>query len=208
MERLLLVEHNLLFREGLALLLKWRTGLSSVYARSLAEAKGILDDANQKLACVIVDLDLPDGDGTELLKQLNGLPVVALIRQPVYLDDRYSATVRLLNTRDPAVGEMFVKTTGRSLIKGKGESSCFGDSGGPLFVGDQQTIVGVTSGGYPMCRGPEYYQRVDLPGVLKWVRSFPSPKGGAKRLESCEGRVVRVPAFALPWSKALSPPPP
>jgi CheY-like chemotaxis protein len=181
MERLLLVEHNLLFREGLALLLKCRTGLSSVYARSLAEAKGILDDANQKLACVIVDLDLPDGDGTELLKQLNGLPVVALIRQPVYLDDRYSATVRLLNTRDPAVGEMFVKTTGRSLIKGKGESSCFGDSGGPLFVGDQQTIVGVTSGGYPMCRGPEYYQRVDLPGVLKWVRSFPSPKGGAKR---------------------------
>jgi CheY-like chemotaxis protein len=119
MERLLLVEHNLLFREGLALLLKWRTGLSSVYARSLAEAKGILDDANQKLACVIVDLDLPDGDGTELLKQLNGLPVVALIRQPVYLDDRYSATVRLLNTRDPAVGEMFVKTTGRSLIKAR-----------------------------------------------------------------------------------------
>src|SRR5215212_11427252 len=91
----------------------------------------------------------------------------------VYPDDRYRATVRLLNTRDPAVGEMSVKTTGRSLIKGKGEASCFGDSGGPLFVGDQQTIVGVTSGGYPMCRGPGYYQRVDLPGVLKWVRSFP-----------------------------------
>jgi DNA-binding NarL/FixJ family response regulator len=80
MERLLLVEHILLFREGLALLLKWRTGLSCVYARSLAEAKGILEKANQKPACVIVDLDLPDGDGTELLKQLNGLPVVALIR--------------------------------------------------------------------------------------------------------------------------------
>jgi len=80
MERLLLVEHNLLFREGLALLLKWRTGLSSVYATSLAEAKGILEEANQKPACVIVDLDLPDGDGSELLKQLNGLPVVALIR--------------------------------------------------------------------------------------------------------------------------------
>lgn len=80
MERLLLVEHNLLFREGLALLLKWRTGLSSVYARSLAEAMGILEEANQKPACVIVDLDLPEGDGTELLKQLNGLLVVALIR--------------------------------------------------------------------------------------------------------------------------------
>ena len=65
--------------------------------------------------------------------------------QPRPLDKRYSATVRLLNTRNPDVGEMFVKTTGVNLIKGKGESSCYGDSGGPLFVGDQQTIVGVTS---------------------------------------------------------------
>ena len=81
-KRLLLVEHNLLFREGLALLLEWRTGLSSVFARSLAEAQDVLVEANQKPACVIVDLDLPDGEGTELLKELNGLPVLALIRSP------------------------------------------------------------------------------------------------------------------------------
>jgi secreted trypsin-like serine protease len=93
-------------------------------------------------------------------------------------DDRYSATVRLLNTKDPAVGEMFLKTTGVSLIKGKGEAPCYGDSGGPLFVADQQTIVGVVSHGGNIagyahaCRGPVYYQRVDLPRVLKWVRSF------------------------------------
>jgi DNA-binding NarL/FixJ family response regulator len=82
MERVLLVEHNLLFRDGLALLLEWRTGLSSVFARSLAEAQDVLEEANQKPACVIVDLDLPDGEGTELLKQLNGLPTLALIRSP------------------------------------------------------------------------------------------------------------------------------
>ena len=82
MERVLLVEHNLLFRDGLALLLEWRTGLSSVFARSLAEAQDVLVEANQKPACVIVDLDLPDGEGTELLKQLNGLPTLALIRSP------------------------------------------------------------------------------------------------------------------------------
>jgi hypothetical protein len=92
--------------------------------------------------------------------------------QLVYPGNRYRATVRLLNTND-AVGDMFVKTTGVSLIKGKGEASCKGDSGGPLFVPDQQTIVGVTSFGNPVCRGPVYYQRVDLPGVLRWVRSFP-----------------------------------
>ena len=88
--------------------------------------------------------------------------------------DRYRATVRLLNTRDPAVGDQLVKTTGVSLTGGKGESPCNGDSGGPLFMPDQQTIVGVTSFGLtPLCRGPGYYQRGDLPGVLKWVRSFP-----------------------------------
>jgi hypothetical protein len=69
---------------------------------------------------------------------------------------------------------VFVKTTGVSLIRGKGEGSCYGDSGGPLFVGDQQTIVDVFSiiSTPRVCRGPAYYQRMDLPGVLKWVRSF------------------------------------
>ena len=80
MERLLLVEHNRLLGEGLALLLEWRTGLSSVQAGSLAEAKAVLEEANQKPACIIVDLDLPEGEGTELLKQLDGLPVLALIK--------------------------------------------------------------------------------------------------------------------------------
>jgi DNA-binding NarL/FixJ family response regulator len=82
MERILLVEHNLLFRDGLALLLEWRAGLNSVFARSLAEARDVLEVANQKPACVIVDLDLPDGEGPELLMELNGLPTLALIRIP------------------------------------------------------------------------------------------------------------------------------
>jgi two-component system, OmpR family, KDP operon response regulator KdpE len=80
MERLLVVEHSRLFGEGLALLLQWRTGLSSTHAHSLDEAKSVLVEANQKPACIIVDLDLPDGEGTEVLKQLDGIPVLALIR--------------------------------------------------------------------------------------------------------------------------------
>jgi DNA-binding NarL/FixJ family response regulator len=80
MERLLLVEHNPLFGEALALLLEWKTGLSSTHAGSLAEAKGLLEEANQKPACIIVDLDLPDGEANELLKELDGIPVLALIK--------------------------------------------------------------------------------------------------------------------------------
>ena len=90
MERLLLVEHNLLFRDGLALLLEWRTGLSSIHARSLAEAQDILDEADHKPACVVVDLDLPEGEGTELLEQLDGIPVLALSRSQ-YLERQSEA---------------------------------------------------------------------------------------------------------------------
>ena len=64
MDWLLLAEHNPLFREGLATLLEWRTGLGSVYAGSLAEAKGVLEEEARKPACIIVDLDLPDGGAT------------------------------------------------------------------------------------------------------------------------------------------------
>ena len=78
MERLLLVEDHRLFRDGLALLLEWRTGLSSVQVGSLAETKGILEGANQKPACVVVNLDLPEGEGIEVLKRLEGIPVLAL----------------------------------------------------------------------------------------------------------------------------------
>ena len=79
MERLLLVEHNLSFREDLALLLGGRTGLRSVHAGSLAEAKDVLEEANHKPACVVVDLELLEGEGTEVLEELDGLPMLVLI---------------------------------------------------------------------------------------------------------------------------------
>jgi DNA-binding NarL/FixJ family response regulator len=79
MERLLVVEHNLLFRDCLALLLKWQTGLHSVLARSLAESQYVLDDLGHKPLCVIVGLDLSEGEGTEVLKRLDGIPLLALI---------------------------------------------------------------------------------------------------------------------------------
>jgi DNA-binding response OmpR family regulator len=81
MERLLVVEHTRLLGEGLALLLQWRTGLRSTHAQSLDEAKSVLEEANQKKPpCIVVDLDLLDGEGTEVLKEVDGLPVLALIR--------------------------------------------------------------------------------------------------------------------------------
>jgi DNA-binding NarL/FixJ family response regulator len=79
MNWVLIVEDHALFREGLALLLKWRTGLDNVQSGSIAETRRILGDAKEEPVCAVVDLDLPDGDGVELLERLRGLPVVALV---------------------------------------------------------------------------------------------------------------------------------
>ena len=106
MERLLLVEHNLLFRDCLALLLKWQTGLHSVLARSLAEAQYVLDDVGHKPLCVIVGLDLSEGEGTEVLERLDGIPVLALIGSRSPDPERRAAAMRLgadevLRTTEP-----------------------------------------------------------------------------------------------------------
>ena len=95
MDRLLLVEHNLLLRDCLALLLKLQTGLHSVLARSLAEAQYVLDDVGHKPLCVVVGLDLSDGDGTELLGKLDGIPVLALIGGRSPDSERRAAAMRL-----------------------------------------------------------------------------------------------------------------
>jgi len=77
MSWVLIVEDHALFREGLALLLKWRTGLDNIQSGSIDEARRILGDTKEKPVCAVVDLDLPDG--VELLERLRGLPVVALV---------------------------------------------------------------------------------------------------------------------------------
>ncbi len=71
MKRVLLIEDHALFRESLALLLEWRMQVESVQAGSLAEGRRALSAVNGTADLAIIDLDLPDGDGSELIEQLH-----------------------------------------------------------------------------------------------------------------------------------------
>jgi DNA-binding NarL/FixJ family response regulator len=79
MRWLLLVEDHALFRQTLALLLEWRTGLVSTQYASVAEARRVLDDSEEKPTFAIIDLDLPDEDWIDLLERLREPPVVVLV---------------------------------------------------------------------------------------------------------------------------------
>ena len=82
MKRVLIVDDHDLFRQVLAVVLGQHTDLKeSVQAESLAEARRVLDDLDGKIDLAIVDLDIPDGDGPELIKELRNaqpdLPILA-----------------------------------------------------------------------------------------------------------------------------------
>lgn len=67
MNRVLLVEDHATFREPLAFMFDWEPDFEVVaQAGSLAEARRMLDGID----LAVVDLDLPDGDGTELIGEL------------------------------------------------------------------------------------------------------------------------------------------
>ena len=81
-KRVLLIEDHALYRQGLALLLNWKLGLESIDAGSLAEGHRVLGAAKGMVDLAIIELDLQDGDGSELIERLRqtepDVPIVAL----------------------------------------------------------------------------------------------------------------------------------
>ncbi len=82
MKRVLIVDDHDLFRQVLAVVLGQHTDLrESIQAESLAEACRVWGGLNGDIDLAIVDLDIPDGDGTKLIKELRAaqpdLPVLA-----------------------------------------------------------------------------------------------------------------------------------
>ena len=80
-KQVLLIEDEASFRKALAILLNWRLGLKSIEAGSLAEGHRVLGAAKGMADLAIIELDLPDGDGSELIERLHqtepDVPIVA-----------------------------------------------------------------------------------------------------------------------------------
>ena len=55
-----------------------------------------------------------------------------------------------------------------------GAELCFGDSGGPQYLPGSSTVVSVTSGGNPVCKGNATTTRLDSASARGFLRSFVS----------------------------------
>lgn len=82
---------------------------------------------------------------------------------------RMVAHPRLLQINTAFTGDFSMLLSGNANTGG----TCFGDSGGPNFIGDTNVIAGVTSYGInPTCGGTGGVYRIDRADDLNWLATF------------------------------------
>ena len=84
--------------------------------------------------------------------------------------NRMFATPRLLQINTPGfTGDFSILLSNNHATGG----TCFGDSGGPNFIGDSQVVAGVTSYGINgNCAGTGGVYRLDTADDLNWLATF------------------------------------
>ncbi|MHB9033100.1 MAG: S1 family peptidase [Anaerolineae bacterium] len=94
----------------------------------------------------------------------SGLPVVSF-------RERLMAESTLVTLKSANTDGYNLQTQGNGDDRG---GTCSGDSGGPVFLGDEtsNTVVAVTSFGLNgLCRGTDFSYRIDRQEVLDWIAS-------------------------------------
>ncbi len=103
------------------------------------------------------------GYGTEVRKPLSGP------QKPTPMGD--PLVRRVTTSNGQKLTDQLVQMNGNPANVLAGGGTCFGDSGGPSFIGDKLTTV--TSYGYTSnCRYIGGYQRVDIKVVQDWLLTF------------------------------------
>jgi hypothetical protein len=88
-------------------------------------------------------------------------------------DTRYKSTSRIVQINSDIVESGTVHTLNNPSAPGGTGGSCFGDSGGPLFVNNTNDIVAVVSFGFSLtCHGADYGWRVDTVDAHLFVSGF------------------------------------
>jgi hypothetical protein len=83
---------------------------------------------------------------------------------------RLQASVQLVNLQSALTDGYNIHHTN---APGTGGGTCFGDSGGPVFLSGTNVIVGITSFGLNgNCVGGGFAYRTDIANTLDWVWSF------------------------------------
>jgi Trypsin len=116
--------------------------------------------------------ELPSGRNDALIETV-GYGIQSVQPKPMDIETRYKSTSRIVEvTGNIADGGNVHTLNNPSTVGGRG-GSCFGDSGGPLFVNNTNEVVAVVSFGFsPTCHGADYSWRVDTQPSYDFILPF------------------------------------
>jgi secreted trypsin-like serine protease len=109
----------------------------------------------------------------DALVETVGYGIQAIQPKPMDVESRFKSTSRIVELNgNQSVGGNLHTLNNPSEVGGKG-GSCFGDSGGPVFVNNTNQVVAVVSyGPSQTCHGADYSWRVDTQAARLFVSQF------------------------------------
>lgn len=109
----------------------------------------------------------------DALVETVGYGIQSIQPNPMEVDSRYKSTSRIVEVNgNQSAGGNLHTLNNPSEVGGRG-GSCFGDSGGPVFVNDTDQVLAVVSyGPSATCHGADYAWRVDTVDAHEFVSGF------------------------------------
>jgi hypothetical protein len=140
------------------------------------DGEGIALGTYGELAALDASLALAGDSGrgrNDALVETVGYGIQSVQPHPADEETRYKSTSRIVEvTGNQSDGGNLHTLNNPSAIGGRG-GSCFGDSGGPVFVNDTNQVLAVVSyGPSATCHGADYSWRVDTVEAYEFVLPF------------------------------------
>jgi hypothetical protein len=93
--------------------------------------------------------------------------------KPLEVDERWKSTSTIVNIGSHLTDGWNLHTSNNPSAVGGSGGTCFGDSGGGVFLNDTNVLVAVTSFGFNgNCKGADYSARVDIADSQDFILPF------------------------------------
>jgi len=113
------------------------------------------------------------GNPNDALVENVGYGIQSVEPKPMEVDSRYKSTSRIVEVNGNASTAGNLHTLNNPSATGGTGGTCFGDSGGPVFVNNTNQIVSVVSyGDSSTCHGADYSWRVDTQNSYAFLRPY------------------------------------